>query len=251
MTLRNKYIKKETTKACTKCGEEYPRTDQYFYARAHHSLKNAVEYCNECIECSNKRSRKWKDENKEKRREADIRYKETEVGYFKELYSSIERSTHGNSFKSYEEFFDCWKKQQEFFGLNCPYYPWIQMTRIKGNGKATATNISKDRILSSMPYGPKNIMFVSWKANNEKGNISPYLATRYLEFVNQSEYCRNVTEYELMGLNMDHNRRFDSDLAMILSIVDSNKESMDLYIDFVKKLKAMVETAPSQVRKDN
>jgi len=60
-----------------------------------------------------------------------------------------------------------------------------------------------------------------------------------------------VTEYELMGLNMDHSRRFDNDLAMILSIVDSNKESMDLYIDFVKKLKAMAEAAPSQVRKDN
>ena len=102
-----------------------------------------------------------------------------------------------------------------------------------------------------MPYGPKNIMFVSWKANNEKGNISPYLATRYLEFVNRSEYCKSVTEYELMFLNSNHSRRFDNDLAMILSIVDSNKESMDLYINFIKKLKAMCEAEPSQIRKDN
>ena len=250
MTLRKKH-KINATKVCGDCGKEYPRTEEYFYAKKHNSLINAVEYYSECIKCNNDRSRKWKANNKDKKRESDIKYKESESGYFKELYSSIERSKHGNTFKSYEEFLDCWKKQQEFFGLNCPYYPWIQMTRIKGNGKATATNISKDRILSSMPYGPKNIMFVSWKANNEKGNISPYLATRYLEFVNQSEYCRNVTEYELMGLNMDHSRRFDNDLAMILAIVDSNKESMDLYIDFVKKLKAMAEAAPSQVRKDN
>ena len=251
MTLRKKYKRKETTKACTKCGEEYPRTDQYFYARAHHSLKNAVEYYTECIECSNKRSKQWKEKNKNKKLKGDKEYKETEQGFFKEMYNGITRSKHGHQFKSYEEFFNCWKKQQEFFGLNCPYYPWIQMTRIKGKGKATDTNISKDRILSSMPYGPKNIMFVSWKANNEKGNISPYLATRYLEFVNQSEYCRDVTEYELMGLNMNHSRRFDNDLAMILSIIDSNKESMDLYIKFIKKLKEMVEAEPSQVRKDN
>ena len=54
-----------------------------------------------------------------------------------------------------------------------------------------------------------------------------------------------------MGLNMDHSRRFDNDLAMILSIVDSNKESMNLYIQFIKKLKEMCEAEPSQIRKDN
>ena len=251
MTLRKKWKKKPDNKTCTRCGKTYPRTNEYFYAKKHGSLINAVEYDSHCIECSKKRSAEYKERNKDERRAADIAYKETEVGYFKEMYSGITRSRHGHQFKSYEEFFDCWKKQQEFFGLNCPYYPWIQMTRIKGQGKATDTNISKDRILSSMPYGPKNIMFVSWKANNEKGNISPYLATRYLEFVNQSEYCKSVTEYELIGLNMNHSRRFDNDLAMILSIIDSNKESMDLYIEFVKKLKEMVEAEPSQVRKDN
>ena len=251
MTLRKKWKKKTGNKTCKNCKEIYPRTEEYFYAKKHGSLMNAVEYESYCITCSNKRTAEYRERTKTERRKSDIAYKETEEGFFKEMYSGITRSRHGHQFKSYEEFFDCWKKQQEFFGLNCPYYPWIQMTRIKGNGKATATNISKDRILSSMPYGPKNIMFVSWKANNEKGNISPYLATRYLEFVNKSEYCKSVTEYELMGLNMNHSRRFDNDLAMILSIVDSNKESMDLYIKFIKKLKEMCEAEPSQIRKDN
>ena len=54
-----------------------------------------------------------------------------------------------------------------------------------------------------------------------------------------------------MFLNSNNSRRFDNDLAMILSIVDSNKESMDLYINFIKKLKAMCEAEPSQIRKDN
>ena len=26
-------------------------------------------------------------------------------------------------------------------------------------------------------------MFISWKANNEKGNITPYIARKYLELI--------------------------------------------------------------------
>jgi len=54
-----------------------------------------------------------------------------------------------------------------------------------------------------------------------------------------------------MHLNFDHGRRYDDDLAMILSIIDSSKESMDLYVKFIKKLKEMCEAKPSQIRKDN
>ena len=239
MTLRKKWKLKEATKNCTRCGKTYPRTKEYFYAKKHNSNMNAVEYYTACITCSNEASKKWKDKNKERRRLADIAYKETEEGYFKELYSGITRSKSGNQFKSYEEFFDCWKKQQEFFGLNCPYYPYIQMTRIKGKGKATDTNISKDRILSSMPYGPNNIMFISWKANNEKGNISPYLATRYLEFVENSPYCKKVTEFELTKLNNLHNRRFFDDIDIIGSIVENVRHDTELrekYMDKVMEL---------------
>jgi hypothetical protein len=65
------------------------------------------------------------------------------------------------------------------------------MTKIKGinvdgmTKKRTDTNISKDRILSSKPYSKENIMFVSWKVNNEKGNISPKIARQYLKFVEE------------------------------------------------------------------
>jgi len=239
MTLRKKYEREITNKKCGGCGKEYPRTDQYFYTKPHSSAKNSVQYYSSCITCSNKASKKWKNKNKSKRDKTNKEYRESERGYFKELYCGITRSKHGHQFKSYEEFFDCWKKQQEFYGLNCPYYPHIQMTRIKGKGKATDTNISKDRILSSMPYGPNNIMFISWKANNEKGNISPYLATRYLEFVNKSEYCKSVTEFELTKLNNLHNRRFHDDIGIIGSIVENVRHDTELrekYMDKVMEL---------------
>jgi len=121
------------------------------------------------------------------------------------------------------------------------------MTRIKGTGKATDTNISKDRILSSMPYGPKNIMFISWKANNEKGNVTPYLATRYLEFVNQSEYCRKITEFELTKLNNLHRRRFGDDIEIIAAIIEDAKHDVRLQHEYIEK---MIELFKDE-RKDN
>jgi len=191
MTLRKKWkAKRLENKTCTKCGKTYPRTEDYFYAKKHHSQAGGKKYNASCIACENKRCAEYKSKNRKKQRLNDIRYKETERGYFKELYSGITRSKNGNDFKSYEEFIQCWENQKEKYGLNCPYFPWIQMTRIKGKKSATPTNISKDRILSTMPYGPKNIMFVSWKANNMKGDVTPYLAARYLEFVENNEYCR-------------------------------------------------------------
>jgi hypothetical protein len=240
MTLRKKWTnKRQANKKCTRCKKTYPRTEEYFYAKKHASQVGCLTYNASCIACENKRCEEYKSKNREKQRLADIRYKETEHGYFKELYNGVRKSEAGNQFKSYEEFFDCWKKQQEKFGLNCPYFPWIQMTRIKGKKKATPTNISKDRILSTMPYGPNNIMFISWKANNMKGDVTPYLAARYLEFVEGSPYCKKITEFELTKLNNLHNRRFYDDIDIIGSIVENVRHDTELrekYMDKVMEL---------------
>jgi len=240
MTLRKKWkAKRLENKTCTKCGKTYPRTEDYFYAKKHHSQAGGKKYNASCIACENKRCAEYKSKNRKKQRLNDIRYKETERGYFKELYSGITRSKNGNDFKSYEEFIQCWENQKEKYGLNCPYFPWIQMTRIKGKKSATPTNISKDRILSTMPYGPKNIMFVSWKANNMKGDVTPYLAARYLEFVENNDYCRKVTEFDLSRLNNLHNRRFHDDIDIIGSIIDDVKHDAELREKYIDKLREL------------
>jgi hypothetical protein len=106
------------------------------------------------------------------------------------MFVGVRKSKHGCEFKNYEEFFNCWKEQQKIYGIKCPYLG-IEMTKIKGinkNGikrRSTDTNISKDRILSSRPYSKENIMFVSWKVNSMKGNISPKIAKQYLQFVKE------------------------------------------------------------------
>ncbi len=191
ISLRKKYVNSSlTNKTCKKCGNTYPRTPEFFYAKKHHSAKDTFNYWGWCINCEGERNLKWKKENKEKKQETHIKYLNTERGYFKELWQSVKKSTHGCEFKNYEEFFNCWKEQEKIYGMKCPY-AGIEMTRIKGineNGlrkKATETNISKDRILSSRPYSKENIMFISWGINNIKGNISPKIARQYLQFVEE------------------------------------------------------------------
>ncbi len=50
------------------------------------------------------KQRQWKEKNKNKKLKGDKEYKETEQGFFKEMYNGITRSKHGHQFKSYEEF---------------------------------------------------------------------------------------------------------------------------------------------------
>ena len=75
------------------------------------------------------------------------------------------------------------------------------MTRIKGKGKATETNISVDRLVNSLPYAKGNIMFISWKANNEKAGISPYIAEKMLSFINESKHLKLFVEIDTATRN--------------------------------------------------
>ena len=191
MSLRKKYVNSSlTNKTCAKCGNTYPRTEEYFYRKKHHSNKNAFMYMSYCITCELKRTNKYKKNNKKRRAEKQLEYSQTERGYFISLFSSIKKSNKINLFRDFDEFIDCWHKQQEEYGEYCPYYPHIKMTRIRGKGKPTETNISVDRLVNTLPYDKNNIMFISWKANNEKGNVSPYLAEKMLKFIENKKILK-------------------------------------------------------------
>ena len=217
MSLRVKFVNSKLEfKTCYKCKKTYPRDEDHFYKMKHPSVKGHYKYYSYCITCERKRNRAWKERasasgNKKLRQ---IKYLSTERGYFKELWQSTKNSKHGCLFKSYEEFFDCWEKQKKLYGTRCPYLG-IEMTRIKGlniNGirrKSTETNISKDRILSNLPYGKDNLMFISWKANNEKGNITPYIARKYLNFVNQSSLLKHLSKIDRDNLVGDKDKWFE------------------------------------------
>ena len=191
MTLRKKYVNSTLiNKTCIDCKKSYPRTEEYFYRKKHRTRVGVFSYNSYCIKCENKKTNKWKKENKVRRAAADLRYMQSERGYFKSLFYGVTRSKKGNLFRDFDEFMDCWYKQQEKYGEYCPYYPHIKMTRIKGKKKPTETNISVDRLVNTLPYDKNNVMFVSWKANNEKGDVSPYLAGKMLDFIKNKKMLK-------------------------------------------------------------
>ena len=217
MSLRVKFVNSKLEyKTCYKCKKTYPRDEDHFYKMKHPSVKNNYKYYSYCIKCERKRNRAWKkkDSASGNKKLRQIKYLSTERGYFKELWQSTKNSKHGCLFKTFEEFFKCWTDQQKLYGIRCPYLG-IEMTKIKGlniNGvrrKSTETNISKDRILSNLPYGKDNLMFISWKANNEKGNITPYIARKYLNFVNQSSLLKHLSKIDQNNLVGDKDKWFE------------------------------------------
>ena len=186
-SLRKKFVNSTlANKTCDKCNKTFPRTKEFFYAKKHRSTLRILNFNSCCISCDLERCKKWKEKNKLKKKQGDHTYKNSERGYFMELFQSVKNSTHGCEFNTYDEFFNCWKEQEKIYGMKCPY-TGIEMTRIRGinSGKKTFTNISKDRILSSRAYSKQNLMFICWGINSSKGNISPKTAKRYLELVKE------------------------------------------------------------------
>ena len=189
MTLRRLYVNGALLeKTCKKCKKTFPRNQEYFYAKPHRTQIDSLTYNNICIACDNKRGREWRKNNREYKLKKDREYKSSERGYFKEMWQAIKCSKHGCEFKDYDEFFNSWVEQQKTYGKKCPYLN-IEMTTKKGvqsfygkKIKTCPTNISKDRIDSKRPYSKNNLMFVCWKVNSMKGNLTPLVAKRFLGF---------------------------------------------------------------------
>ena len=102
----------------------------------------------------------------------------TEEGYFKKVFQKMKRSRHKVEFESWEELLEHWHRQKAIYGMRCPITGDL-MTMIrkmeKGNYKArTPTNISPDRLLSSMDYTKQNVLFVTVEFNLAKGPLKGY-----------------------------------------------------------------------------
>ena len=189
MTLRRKFVNSTLVeKTCTKCKKTFPRNSEYFYAKSYVSSKDTRSYESFCIRCDNERSSKWRKANNAEKRKKDGEYRSSEKGYFLEMWQGIKRSKHGCEFKDYDEFFNHWVEQQKTYGRKCPYLN-IEMTTKRGvqnfygrKTKTVPTNISRDRIDSTKAYSKNNLMFICWKVNCMKGNLTSLVAKRFLGF---------------------------------------------------------------------
>ena len=131
----------------------------------------------------------WREKNIEKYEETTKKRLNTERGFMRNLWQSVKDSGKHNSFKDFDDFYNHWLEQKKIFGMKCPA-TGIEMTtkavfNEKGKYKRCETNISRDRILSSMGYSQQNLIFTSWKYNRAKGNITPKMAKAFLKIVKE------------------------------------------------------------------
>lgn len=178
---------------------------QYYLNNKEKEKKRKRKYYLSNKEKINEQQRQYYSNNKEKKKQYRLnnkerikQYKKSEHGYFVDLWNRIKKRKHGNKFKNFEEFFNCWLKQKQTYGTKCPYLN-IEMTRDVGNytihnKKLCPTNISVDRINTSLPYSPENLMFCSWEANHKKGSITPIIAKKYLDFYKERFGNKNEME---------------------------------------------------------
>jgi hypothetical protein len=132
----------------------------------------------------------WRKNNIERYEETTKKRLNTERGFMKALWQSVKDSGKHNSFKNFDDLYNHWLEQKKIFGMKCPA-TGIEMTTKKrrntekGKFKRCETNISKDRILSSMGYSQQNLIFTSWKYNKAKGEMTPKMAQAFLKIVKE------------------------------------------------------------------
>ena len=118
----------------------------------------------------------------------DLKYKESEKGFFDILWQSIKNSSKKrgtiNFIKDRDHLLELWNNHKKEYGRRCRY-TGIELTtkRSMGEGRTptTPTNISIDRVDPRRPYEEKNIVFCTWEFNNRKNSITPDDCKRILE----------------------------------------------------------------------
>ena len=154
-----------------------------------HKKEYDKEWYQKNKERSIKRTLEWRKNNKERYDKSTKKRLNTEKGFLRVMWQSIKDSGRDNSFKDFDDFYNHWLKQKKIYGMKCPA-TGVEMTtkslfNEKGKYKRCETNISKDRILSSMGYSHQNLIFTSWKYNNAKSNFTPKMARAFLKIVKE------------------------------------------------------------------
>jgi hypothetical protein len=110
----------------------------------------------------------------------DLKYKESEKGFFDILWQSIKNSSKKrgtiNFIKDRDHLLELWNNHKKEYGPRCRY-TGIELTTKRSTGegwqKSRPTNISIDRINPDLPYEEGNIVFCTWEFNNRKSGVTP------------------------------------------------------------------------------
>ena len=189
--MRNEERKKEYDKKWYQENREriIGRQRDYYQRTREYRIETQKKYYQNNREKVIRKSKEWRINNKEKYKEIMKKHFNTERGYFRTLWETTKQSGKHNSFKDFDDFYNHWLKQKKIYGMKCPA-TGVEMTMKKmfngaGEFKRCVTNISKDRILSSMGYSHQNLIFTSWNYNSAKCNITPKMAKTFLRIVKE------------------------------------------------------------------
>ena len=135
------------------------------------------------------KDREWERKNrppgsqkgKKKNPEVDLKYKQSQRGFFINLYntkvSSVKakeklKKLHENKpIITFDEFMQLWQKHVRNYGVTC-YYTGVPLTFYDPDNPKAPTLCSVDRFDSDEGYTKENIVFCCWAFNNKKGNMS-------------------------------------------------------------------------------
>ena len=169
---------------------------EYCLKNKEHKKKYDKEWYQKNKERSTKQTLEWRKNNKEKYEESAKKRLTSEKGYIKILWRSVQASGKHNSFRDFDDFFDHWLEQKKIYGMKCPGTGVEMTTKAMFNGKGKfkrcETNISKDRILSSMGYSHQNLIFTCWNYNRAKGSFTPKMAKAFLKIVKERYGTDNI-----------------------------------------------------------
>ncbi len=122
--------------------------------------------------------------SKSKRNVTDLRYVESEKGYFNNIWQSIRFRGVAYSIKNRDHLLELWNKHKKEYGPHCRY-TGVELTTKRSTGegwkRSRPTNISVDRVDPRLPYEEGNIVFCTWEFNNRKSGVTPDDCKRILE----------------------------------------------------------------------
>ena len=132
--------------------------------------------------------RQWRIKNKERKQRMDLAYVNSERGFLMGLWNSIKKRPTNLTKKSFFKLAESHKKRMKGWRSE---YSGDQMTMQRSIGlngekkRIRWTNVSVDRIDNHRPYSYDNIIFCTWKENNEKGAMPIKLMHRVLEIIEE------------------------------------------------------------------
>ena len=156
--------------------------------------------------------------------ENEKRYEQTETRYFCRVFQKMRGRAKNHQdkagkfeFKNAEDLRNSWYKQREKMGPNCPitHQTLTMIVASQGTGNQIYTNISPDRLFSSITYTKQNVLFTSAGWNLSKSRFKYHelpiycgevLSRRFFKILNQRF---PQEEWDMIdGYDWDNNRQF-------------------------------------------